>query len=242
MTQLQNGSIERREDFLLVLSKKLGRERKKKVIRPKWSVTPQWDVLKDATQDELVNVLEEHCAAIHTQIIRTTSEHVHDALMETFSLYDAKSVITWDDERFQTYQLTPFLQKIHGLQEIEHVKWKHENSEASVMFAEGADIGLTFSDITLAESATVVLFSDQGKGRSVSLLPKTHVVLIPKSSIVPRLTQATAEISRRVQEGETIASCINFISGPSNSADIEMNLVVGVHGPLNATYIVVEDW
>ena len=98
-----------------------------------------------------------------------------------------------------------------------------------------------FSDITLAESATVVIFNDSLKARSISLLPKTFIGIIPKSSIVPRFTQAAEKMEQLIENNELVPSCVNFISGPSNSADIEFNLVVGVHGPIKVSYIVVND-
>ncbi|QTN00515.1 lactate utilization protein C [Sediminibacillus dalangtanensis] len=239
---MQKGAIENRETFLDNVASQLGRNRRKdNVTRPKWKHQAQWKVLADLTEDELVDVLEKQCQVIHTDFVRTTEEELGAKVLQVLQAYGVKTALTWDDPRFSSFGLTNKYVDWKSSSDIDVFKWDIENPVQSRHLAEQADVGITFSDITLAESGTVVLFSSDGKGRSVSLLPSTYIAIIPKSSLVPRMSQATREIHQRIESGEHIPSCINFITGPSNSADIEMNLVVGVHGPIKAAYIVVED-
>ena len=72
-------------------------------------------------------------------------------------------------------------------------------------------------------------------------LPEASVFVVPKSSIVARLTQATEILHQKAMNGERVPSCVNFISGPSSTADIELIKVVGLHGPVFATYIIIDD-
>ncbi|WP_243387529.1 LutC/YkgG family protein [Bacillus kexueae] len=229
-------NIYERDSFLNNIAKRFNRPvRKRDVIRPELKFNPQLDVLKEKTQDELVQVLINQCTKIQTDTYLVTKEELPRTLNEVFLAYRGGPIVCWEDHRIDDFHLRSFLEKsaVH--------MWDPVHKEKNIAYSEQANIGITFSDITLAESGTVVLFSSKEKGRSVSLLPKTYISIIPKSTIVPRFTQAAQKIRQMVNEQKMIASCINFISGPSNSADIEMNLVVGVHGPVKATYIIVED-
>lgn len=234
-------TIENRDVFLANIAKKLGRATKTEIDRPTWQYNPQNRVLKEATKNELVEVLVEQCKNIHTDIVITNTANLPADLQKVVENYGGQSVITWRDERFQNYGLSSLLTEQWPLENIQLYEWDSEQPEENIRHAEKANIGITISEITLAESGTAVLFSSKNKGRSVSFLPENSIILIPKSTIVPRMTQAARLISEKVRNGEQIASCINFITGPSNSADIEMILIVGVHGPMKATYIVIED-
>jgi len=231
------GMIHNRDAFLQKIAKQLGREvRTEGVFYPDWKYQPQHEVLKDATIDELVEVLKNHCERIHTSFFQSSKHTLTDVLKDVVDGYGGGPIVIPRDDRFKDFGLLSLLQKEYDLHE-----WDYERSRENITLSEQANIGITFSEITLAESGTVVLFSSRDKGRSVSLLPKVHVSIIPKSTIVPRMTQAAQMIAEKVRNQEVLPSCINYVTGPSNSADIEMNLVVGVHGPLKAAYIVVDD-
>ncbi|WP_054636352.1 lactate utilization protein C [Thalassobacillus sp. C254] len=240
---MNKGTVENKDSFLGMIADKLNRPRiTDPVARPVWKNSPQWEVLRDANQEELVEVLKKQCLAIHTQLVETSVSDLKETIRQELMNLNASSLVTWKDERFFEYGLSEFFTKECPEQDIDSFTWDPTLSrEENVKMTEKADVGITFSDITLAESGTVVLFSGSGKGRSVSLLPTNYIALIPKSSLVPRMTQAASFIHHEIERGNDVASCVNFISGPSNSADIELNLVVGVHGPVRATYIIIDD-
>lgn len=234
--RMSKGEIYNRDSFLANIRVKVGGISPEVPIeKPKWSVSPQSNVLVGASQDELVQILRDQCTQIHTDFFTTTVEDLPSTLIEVFGFYEAESIVYSDDPRFHEYGIESYLTDKQAF------KWNKKDRVTSIELSEKADIGITFSDITLAESGTIVLLNNPGQGRSVSLLPEKYIAIIPKSTIVRRMTQATDKIHQQVENKENIATSVNFITGPSNSADIEMNLVVGVHGPIRAAYIVVED-
>lgn len=194
-----SGTIESREAFLNKIASQLGRARiTTPVERPKWKFRPQDNVLKDATQDDLLEVLQEQCKRIHTSLVTTDLKELSSTLNDVISEYGGGPIVTWRDERFSQWGLDRLMKSEWPAQNIDVFEWDHTKGAENITKAEKANVGITISEITLAESGTVVLFSNENKGRTVSFLPAAYIALIPKSSLVPRMTQAAKK-------------CVNFI-------------------------------
>jgi L-lactate dehydrogenase complex protein LldG len=88
-------------------------------------------------------------------------------------------------------------------------------------------IGVTQADYALADTGTLVVFSEAGEGRTLSLLPPLHVAVLEESRILAGLD----ELMEREPAFPERSSAMIFITGPSRTADIERTLTVGVHGP-----------
>ncbi|MBA4357994.1 MAG: hypothetical protein C0405_09760 [Desulfovibrio sp.] len=103
------------------------------------------------------------------------------------------------------------------------------------------DLGLTFAQAALLESGSLVLVAGPGRERAVSLLPPTHVCLVPRSALLPDVSALPELLRCHADATGQLPSCLNLVSGPSSTADIELVLVRGVHGP-GALDVVGLDW
>jgi L-lactate dehydrogenase complex protein LldG len=97
-----------------------------------------------------------------------------------------------------------------------------------------AEVGVTGCDAAVAETASVVLFSAAGRSRLVSLLPPCHVSIVQRQQLCLSMAEVLARFRDRF---ERAASC-TFITGPSRTADIELTLTLGIHGPARVAVII----
>ena len=95
------------------------------------------------------------------------------------------------------------------------------------------DAALTDVEAGIAETGSIMLRAGDGKPRSISLVAEQHLALIRPDQIVPDLLD-WAELKEGCAGGFTL------ITGPSKTADIELNLVVGVHGPARLHLLLFE--
>lgn len=98
------------------------------------------------------------------------------------------------------------------------------------------DVGITTVQAAIAETGTLVLDSAKERHRLVSLVPPVHVAIVDAASIFRTLSEALAFIH---QNGD-ISPAVTFITGPSRTADIELTLAIGVHGP-QQLYVIVNE-
>ncbi len=98
------------------------------------------------------------------------------------------------------------------------------------------DLGITAAQWGVAETGSLVLFSSSERHRLVSLVPPVHACVLEGGTILPALGDALDA----ARAEDPLPHLVTLITGPSRTADIELTLVVGVHGP-KALHVVVID-
>lgn len=97
-------------------------------------------------------------------------------------------------------------------------------------------VGITGCFCAIAETGTLMLCSSRETPAALSLLPETHVALVPASRIVAAMEDAW-QLAR--DELGRLPRAVNFVSGPSRTGDIEQTIVLGAHGPYRVHVVVI---
>lgn len=132
------------------------------------------------------------------------------------SLIDLQENKKWDD----IYCWDKKLQT-----EFDDIEFKYNGTKEGL---ETAEVSITTCEGLIARTGSIVT-SSLKNSRSLIAVPHTHIVVAWINQVVPDIKDGLKTLSNRY--GKNLPSAINFITGPSRTADIEMQLVTGVHGP-----------
>ena len=123
--------------------------------------------------------------------------------------------------------------------ELAGLDWSAAGLRIEPRPAAGEDkVGVTGCYCAIAETGTLMLLSGPQTHAVTSLLPDTHIAVVPTSRILRSMEDAW-DLLRR--ERGALPRQVAFVSGPSRTADIEMTLVLGIHGPYRVHVILVDE-
>jgi L-lactate dehydrogenase complex protein LldG len=105
-------------------------------------------------------------------------------------------------------------------------------------------VGVTGSFAGIAETGTLMLISGPESPTRNNFLPDNHIVVLRAEQIVPTYEEGWDRLRalRTLRDGHfTMPRTVNFITGPSRTADIELKIQLGAHGPRRLHIVIVDE-
>ena len=171
--------------------------------------------------DSLVDLFKESLEAVdgHCIVVQNEAEVV-DALTTILTELQrthlrARRIAISDD---------PEVERLVNLVDLEVDEFAITPSSSEVF---SFDVGISRVQAGIAETGTLVLDSSKERHRLVSLVPPVHIAILGASQIVGTLGEALVILRR----DEQVSPIVTLVTGPSRTADIELTLAIGVHGP-----------
>lgn len=162
------------------------------------------------TNKSLVDRFETELASLGGRFTRCNKDNLGQEILAALREAGYEEILAWSEENFQPGILDQL---------------KSEGITISYTPDPNIRAGLTASAAGIAETGSLVLTSGPGKPKTASLTTDLHLAVLKSSQITARLPEALK------LEAVRNSSTSVIISGPSRTADIEMTLSIGVHGP-----------
>jgi len=101
------------------------------------------------------------------------------------------------------------------------------------------EVSVTGAFAAVAETGSLMMTSGPDHPTTLNFLPETHVAVLPAEVIEGSFEAAWDRL--RAVYGAAVPRTVNFVTGPSRSADIEQTLQMGAHGPRRLHIILIDE-
>ena len=171
--------------------------------------------LPESVDSEIASFLDE-VKKLSGVGLKLSPAEIESALKNLVTEQNIRKAAVWNTALLNQLQIADHLRAL-GVELTSPNADKHEIAEC--------DLGITEADFILPETGTLVLRSSAEKPRAVSLVPRVHLAIVTPSALRADMHQVFAEAKD--------SHYLVFITGPSRTADIELTVTLGVHGPKN---------
>ena len=157
-----------------------------------------------------------------------TSDEAAETLIDLLK-QTGQQAITWSDEDLPIGSIRELLFRAGITRHVPDFARDPMMRRQTWQNLDGIRVGLTGALAGLADTGSIVVQSGPHRARAASLLPETHIALLSSDRLYPSMsTFFAAHPAKQLAEN---SSNLVFITGPSRTADIEMIITRGVHGP-----------
>jgi len=163
-----------------------------------------------------------------------------EVIADVLQQHQVREAITWDVDRIALPGLVDLLRQCGVTCLDGRVAGAPEQRTALLQAHERAPVCIAGVDAAIAESATLVIHSGAGRPRMASLLAPVFIAVVRREQFVRGLGEAIERIKQTYGDVFADASALTLITGPSRTADIELTLTLGVHGPREVHTIIIE--
>ena len=210
--------------FLEKLSGKLGRPIPEKAPSRSISGPPDFWAKIKIDQEELINQFIVNAEKLTAKVYQITDKNnIQGKLGEVFTEINARSAILWDSPQLRDMGAVDACRNLG----TELVFWDNKaDRQSMIRQCASVDVGITSADYGIAITGSMAIVGNPQQSRAVSLLPPVHIALLKKENIVAHMGDILMKLNYT-----DMPSSLSFITGPSRTSDIEMDLALGVHGP-----------
>lgn len=157
-------------------------------------------------------------------------------MLSTVSVIESEAMVVSECRRYLS-EFDLKSEKVTVWPTLSNLNWSELQENIEFGAPTGSElIGISGVAYAVAETGTLVFSSLPDNPASTHLLPETHIAIVRADQVVHTMEDV---FDRMRNEGRAMPRALNFVSGPSRTADIEQTIVLGAHGPYRVHVILI---